>query len=127
MSNITTHRIAGSGWKRKIIGDVFTFLINGDETGGQYCTMEVVVAPRNGPDPHSHDKEEESFYVLEGEYDFKVGDQTFRARQGDFIHIPRDTVHEFKNALDTRGRLLATFTPAGIERFFMENGEPVDD
>ena len=127
MSNMIAHRTAGSGGKRRISGDVFTFIINGNETGEQYCTMEVVVSPGNGPDPHSHDKEEESFYILEGEYEFMVGDHSFRACKGDFIHIPRNTVHGFKNALDTQGRVLATFTPAGIENFFMENGEPVDD
>jgi hypothetical protein len=63
---------------------------------------------------------------LEGELAFSVGDQTFQVRAGDFVHIPRETVHSFKNGW-TPARILATFSTAGIEGFFREVGEPVKD
>jgi oxalate decarboxylase/phosphoglucose isomerase-like protein (cupin superfamily) len=55
-----------------------------------------------------------------------VGEQTFQVRAGDFVHIPRETVHSFRNG-PAPSRILATFSPAGIEGFFREIGEPVKD
>jgi quercetin dioxygenase-like cupin family protein len=100
--------------------------VTGAESGGSYFTLLANVQPNAGPPPHVHHLEEEQFYVLEGELAFSVGDQTFQVRAGDFVHIPRETVHSFKNG-GTPARILATFSPAGIEGFFREVGEPVKD
>jgi len=61
-----------------------------------------------------------------GEITFRVGDQTIHASPGDFVHIPRETVHSFKNG-PTPAKVFSTFSPAGIEQFFKEAGEPVED
>jgi quercetin dioxygenase-like cupin family protein len=98
----------------------------GTESGGSYLTLIVDVAPHAGPPPHVHHLEEEQFYVLGGELTFSVGDRTFQVSTGDFIHIPRETVHSFRNG-PAPSRILATFSPAGIEGFFREVGEPVKD
>lgn len=108
------------------MGDLFTYLVTGEESGRSYFTVEINVGPGNGPPPHIHHCEEEQFYVLEGELTFRVGEQTRRASPGDFVHIPRETVHSFKNG-STPAKLLATFSPAGIEQFFTEASEPVED
>jgi quercetin dioxygenase-like cupin family protein len=108
------------------MGDLFTYLVTGAESRGSYFTLLAKVQPNAGPPPHVHHLEEEQFYVLEGELTFSVGDQTFQVRAGDFVHIPRDTVHSFKNG-PAPSRLLITFSPAGIEGFFREVGEPVKD
>ncbi len=116
-------RPAGTGQAYWVMGDLFTFLVTGAESAGSYFTLETVVRPGGGPPPHIHHLEEEQFYVLEGELTFQVGGQTYRASSGDFVHIPRDTVHAFKNG-PAPARLLATFAPAGIEGFFRAVGEP---
>jgi quercetin dioxygenase-like cupin family protein len=103
---------------------MFTYLVTGAESGGSYFTLIADVGPHGGPPPHVHHLEEEQFYVLEGELSFSVGDQTFQVQSGDFVHIPRETVHSFKNGR-TPSRLLVTFSPAGIEGFFREAGELV--
>ena len=108
------------------MGDLFTYLVTGEESGGSYFTLEVNVGPGNGPPPHIHHREEEQFYVLAGELTFRVGDLTRQASTGDFVHIPHDTVHSFKNG-PTPAKLLATFSPAGIEQFFQEVGELAED
>ncbi len=105
---------------------LFNFLVSGEESGGSYTTMELLVPPGKGPGLHVHDNEEEQFYVLEGELTYWVGDQTFHLSTGDFVHIPRGTAHGFMNGA-TPAKLLATFSPAGPEKFFKENGEPVQD
>lgn len=110
----------------KVFGDLFTFLVTGEETDGRYATLEVLVAPGNGPGPHVHEAAEETFYVLAGHLTFSVGDETFQVASGDFVHIPRGMVHAFKNG-NTPAKLLATFTPAGPEKEFQAVGEPVAD
>jgi quercetin dioxygenase-like cupin family protein len=124
MSNEFVYLRENTGETYWVMGDMFTYLVTGAESGGSYFTLVADVAPYGGPPPHVHHREEEQFYVLEGELTFSVGDQTIQVKAGDFVHIPRETVHSFKNGA-TSARLLATFSPAGIEGFFREVGEPV--
>jgi quercetin dioxygenase-like cupin family protein len=105
---------------------LFNFLVSGEESGGSYTTMELLIPPEKGAGLHIHDNEEEQFYVLEGELTYWVGDQTIHMSAGSFVHIPRGTTHGFTNG-DTPAKLLATFSPAGIEKFFQEMGELMDD
>jgi quercetin dioxygenase-like cupin family protein len=125
-SNQVRHVPANAGESYWVMGTKFTYLATGAESGGSYFTLVVDVGPEAGPPPHIHHLEEEQFYILGGQLTFWVGDQTFQANAGDFIHIPRETVHWFKNG-PAPSRLLATFSPAGIEGFFREVGEPAGD
>ena len=117
---------ADTGEAYWVMGGLFTYLVTGAESAGSYFTLIVDVGPEAGPPPHIHHLEEEQFYVLEGQLTYSVGDQTFQVNTGDFIHIPRGTVHSFKNG-PKPSRLLATFSPAGIDGFFREVGDRVDD
>ena len=78
-------------------GDRVSFLATGAETHGSCFIFEGVAAPGGGPPPHIHHFEDESFYILEGNITFHAGGQTIHAKPGDFIHIPRGTVHSLKN------------------------------
>ncbi len=98
---------ASTGRAYWFMGDLFTYLVTGEESGGSYFTLEVIVSPGNGPLPHLHHYEEEQFYVVEGELTFWVGDRSFAVSAGDFVHIPRKTIHSFKNGA-TPAKLLAT-------------------
>ncbi|CAA9538232.1 MAG: hypothetical protein AVDCRST_MAG79-1596 [uncultured Thermoleophilia bacterium] len=114
------HRPAGTGRMYWGPGDLYTFLVTGEESGGASFAMEALVPPGGGPPPHTHSREDETFYVLEGACDFRLGDDTVTAGVGDFIHVPRGRVHCFHNAGTEPARLILTFTPAGIEKFFEE-------
>ena len=105
-------------------GDHYTFLVTGEESGGAYFAMEALVPPGGGPPPHIHRREDETFYLLEGEIQFRLGHETITAGPGDFVNVPRGTVHNFTNAGSETARMVLTFTPAGIERFFEETLEP---
>ncbi|MEX0801570.1 MAG: cupin domain-containing protein [Dehalococcoidia bacterium] len=106
---------------------MFRFLVTSEQASGSYTTMELTVPPGEGANPHHHDEAEEQFYVLEGEVTFWVADRTIQASSGDFIHIPRGTVHSFENGT-TYAKLLATFGPGtGIEKLFQEEGELLDE
>ncbi len=101
-------------------GDLYTFLVTGDQSGGSYFTMEALVPPGGGPPAHIHHNEEEQFYVLAGQVQIRLGDRTVQAREGDFIHVPRGTAHAFRNSGETPARMLVTYSPAGIENLFKE-------
>ena len=124
MTTVTTypplHRPAGSGRMYWGPGDLYTFLVTGEESGGAYFAMEALVPPGGGPPPHIHRNEDETFYVLEGETTFRLGEQTIVAGPGDFVHVPRGNVHNFHNHGTSVARLVLTFTPSGIEHFFEE-------
>jgi len=85
--------------------------------------MEALVPPGGGPPLHIHRNEDETFYVVEGECDFQLGDETITAVTGDFVNIPRGSVHRFHNAGAEPVRMVLTFTPANIEKFFEETLE----
>jgi uncharacterized RmlC-like cupin family protein len=82
--------------------------------------MEALVPPGGGPPPHIHTREDKTFYLLEGELEFLLGEETIVARPGDFVNVPRGTVHRFTNTGTGTARVVLTFTPAGIERWFEE-------
>jgi quercetin dioxygenase-like cupin family protein len=117
------HRSATSGETFWGPGDMYRFLVTGEETGGRYFAMEAFVPPGGGPPPHIHTNEDETFYVLEGACDFRLGDETIAAGPGDFVNVPRGTVHCFHNGSDAPARLILTFTPAGMEGFFRDTLE----
>ena len=77
------------------VGDVYRVLASGRQTGNVYALSEIRVSPNNGPPPHIHSREDECFFVLEGEIDFQVGDKRITARPGTFIQGPRGIPHSF--------------------------------
>jgi quercetin dioxygenase-like cupin family protein len=104
-------------------GDHYTFLVTGEETGGAYFAMEALVPPDGGPPPHIHTREDETFYLLEGQIEFLLGEELVLAGPGDFVNVPRGTVHRFRNTGSKPARMVLTFTPAGIEDWFAETLE----
>lgn len=117
------HRPAGTGDHFSGPGDVYRFLVTGEETGGAYFVMEAIVPPGGGPPPHIHRNEDETFYVVEGRCSIRLGDRVVSAGPGDYVHVPRGLVHNFHNDGDEPMRMILTFTPAGIEHFFLETLE----
>jgi quercetin dioxygenase-like cupin family protein len=121
------YRAAATGRTYWGPGDLYTFLVTGAESDGAYFAMEALVPAGGGPPPHIHRNEAETFYVLEGTCTFRLGDEAVVAGPGDFVNVPRGTVHSFRNDGADPVRLILTFTPAGIERFFEETLEPALD
>jgi quercetin dioxygenase-like cupin family protein len=72
----------GEGDAFSAVGDVYRNLATSRQTGGVYTLHEIRVSPNNGPPPHIHSREDESFFVLEGEVEFQVGDEKITARPG---------------------------------------------
>ena len=118
-------RQPGEGKAVAVVGDVYRFLATGDETDGRYAMFEACVPPGGGPPPHIHSREEESFYVLEGEITFQVGDERIVAKAGTFANMPIGSLHSFRNDTDKLARMIVSVVPAGLEKMFLEVGQPV--
>ena len=109
-------------------GDIYTFLTTGAETEGAYFVMEGLVPPDAGPPPHIHHTQAESFYVVEGQLEIKLGDKVHEAKAGDFVHISPGTPHAFLNRSQTPAKMIVTFVPAGdVEQLFRESFEQSTD
>jgi mannose-6-phosphate isomerase-like protein (cupin superfamily) len=109
----------GSG-PADIFGVITTTLLAGSDTDGGYAIIEVIAPPMGGPPLHSHSREDESFYILEGEVDFKTDDKLYHAGPGCSIFLPRGRAHQFQNVGSTSSRMLSIVQPAGLEQFFTE-------
>jgi mannose-6-phosphate isomerase-like protein (cupin superfamily) len=109
-----------------VLGELVTYKITSNQTGGAYSLFEVVTQPEEGgPPPHVQHREDEAFWVLEGEYEFVVEGRTMRVGARSLIYIPRGNLHTHKIMGEEPGRLLVSLTPGGShERFFEEIGEP---
>jgi quercetin dioxygenase-like cupin family protein len=104
-------------------GSLMTFLATGEDTHGQFALIEAVARRGNVPPPHIHHREDETFYVLEGEVVVSVGDRTIKGTAGTMFFLPRDVPHSF--TIDSeQSRMLILLTPAGLEEWFTEFSVP---
>lgn len=93
-----------------------TFLADGGETGDRYSVSIWRVDPRQpGPGAHSHEANDELFFVFEGTMTFLVGDRHIDAPSGTFLRIPAGTMHDFENRTDAPAAALNVFIPGGFE------------
>src|SRR3712207_7553603 len=97
MEQGVTHLRPGDGRSLRVLGEVLTYKITSERTGGAYSLFEVVSEPGAGPPPHVQHREDESFYVLEGEYEFLDDGATMRVSAGSLIYVPRGNLHAHKN------------------------------
>jgi quercetin dioxygenase-like cupin family protein len=118
---------AGDGERVWIVGDTMTFKAIGETTGGSLVLLENLTASGGGPPPHIHTREDEFFYVLDGTFEIRIGDEQHALGAGGFAFVPRGTVHNFRNTGDAPSRILVGFTPGGMEGFFRESGRPALD
>ncbi len=115
----------GQGSSYWLLGDLYTFKAVGADTGEAYALCEVVVQPQSGSPPHRHSREHEAFYVQDGEFEFRLDDQTIVATAGTFLHSPQGQLHQFTNISSTPAKLLIWVTPAGFEKFVAEVGQAI--
>ena len=105
-------------WLRKL---GIRFMIGGEDTRGNFALVEYLIGARAlGAPMHTHEREEEYTYVLEGEVGVQIGDEVLVAEPGDLIFKPRGVPHAFWNAADEPARALEMISPAGFERYFAE-------
>lgn len=104
-------------------GALMTFLATGEDTHGQFALIEAVGRRGNVPPPHIHHREDEVFYILEGEIVFSVSGRTIKGTPGTMIFLPRDVRHEFSIESE-QYRMLMLIIPAGFEGWFKQFSVP---
>ena len=108
-------------------GDRYIFLVTGRESQGSCFMVECLVPQGGGPPMHIHMREDEMFYLLDGNISVTVDGVTTPAGAGAFFHIPKGIPHTYTNVGDRVAKMLAVFTPAGMEGWFEEALDPAPD
>jgi quercetin dioxygenase-like cupin family protein len=110
---------AGAGERvRSPLGGDITFIVRGEQSDGELAAMEAVAPVGEGPPLHLHGREHETVYILEGQFRFKLGGELGVYGPGSFVFIPRGLPHTWQAIGGQDGRMLITFSPAGMEGFF---------
>lgn len=107
-----------------VAGDTYTILVAGQDTSGRYALIDMHVPAGSGPPPHRHDFEE-AFHVLAGEIEVTFRGEATVVRAGETVAIPANAPHAFRNTTADPARLLCLVSPAGLEEFFMQVGDPL--
>ena len=111
---------AGEGKLLSARGSAMFFKATRESTNGAFSFMERTLPPGGRkPPPHIHSNCEEAFYVLDGEIEFFLGEETVIGRPGSFVHVPGGVSHTFGNAATTASRLLIIHAPA-MDSYFEE-------
>jgi quercetin dioxygenase-like cupin family protein len=93
------------------------FKADNEETRDEYSISEWWLQPgQPGPGPHSHEANDDIFYVLEGVFTFQLGDEKYQAGKGAFIRVPAGVVHDFENNSENLAGLLNIYIPGGFEK-----------
>ena len=111
-----------------VLGEIVTYKVSSRRTGGAYALFEVATRAGAGVPPHVQQREDEFFYVLEGEYEFIVESRTSRVRAGSLLYISKVTLHAHRSVGEVEGRMLMSQTPGGLyEHFFEQVGKKAVD
>ncbi len=106
-------------------GHLYRILNVKGSKNGSFAVIEgIIPAGDPGPPPHTHSREDEDFYIVEGNFTFLTGDKQIQAGPGDFIRGPRGIKHTFSNDSKDSSRMIIVVSPAGFEEFIVELGEP---
>lgn len=111
---------AGSAHQLSVFGVGVEILLGAPDTDGVFSTYRVTVPRGAGVPSHVHQNEEETFYVLNGEFEFLCGEEIVALTAGGQIYLPRQMPHSILNVGTTTGQLLGVGTPAGHEEFFRD-------
>ena len=101
------------------IGLTITMKNSGKNTQDAYSLFEYSVpAGVNGPPTHTHTREDESFVCLSGKMDVTLGGEDFTIGFGDYLYLPRNIPHAFRNPYDEESRVISVVSPAGLEAYY---------
>ena len=121
------HVAQGEGKSVWFADELLTFKVD-REKSQSVGIFEDDVPPGSGPPAHLHRTQDETHYVLEGQFEFVLGERKVNAGVGSVVYVPRTMMHAFTNTGTQKGKILFMETPAGpLERWLEEVGEPVSD
>jgi quercetin dioxygenase-like cupin family protein len=101
-----------------VLGEPGLVKLSGADTNNAVAMVHLTVPKLAGPPLHRHSREDEWFYVLDGEIVLQVDGQRFTAGAGTSAFAPRGTAHAYQNFRDEAAHVLVMVTPAGLDQFF---------
>jgi len=113
----------GEGEARWWFGALAEIKVTAEQTGGLLSIIEITEPPNVVGPLHVHHREDEGFWILEGDVTFEVGDTTIAAHAGDFAFGPRGIPHRYTVG-DAGCRMLYVMTPGGFEDLIREMSVP---
>ena len=115
----------GEGEARWWFGALAEIKVTSEQTGGLLSIIEITEPPNAEAPLHVHHRDDEGFWVLEGDVTFEVGDATIEAGAGDFAFGPRDIPHRY--TVGPSGcRMLFIMTPGGFEGLVRDMSAPAE-
>jgi quercetin dioxygenase-like cupin family protein len=118
----TASTAIGPGEGAPVVSLGMTHKVDGARLGGRLLVMEGVIAPGVLVHPHTHTREDECSFVLEGELRYFVGDAVTTAGPGCYVPKPRGVRHAFWNSSSRPARVLEMHTPATFDAYYDELG-----
>jgi len=103
-----------------IVGEETLVKVSAEDSDGTLAFFHLVAPPMSGPPRHVHTREDELFYVLEGELVFELDGHRHTVRTGDTVYLRRGVVHAYQNFTTSDARLLIATTPGVFSDFFVE-------
>jgi mannose-6-phosphate isomerase-like protein (cupin superfamily) len=116
---------ADGGERLTWMGEPTLLKATGEHTGGLYTVAEILATPDGLVPLHVHHREDEAFFLLDGEVTFSIGDDVFDLGPGSFAFGPKDVPHRYTVRTPT-ARMLMVFSPSGFEGFIRETSEPAN-
>ncbi|CAI5950344.1 unnamed protein product [Closterium sp. NIES-65] len=115
---------AGGGKVVNAMGMRVRIKAEAEQTGGSYSVIEYEVPAGEGTEEHIHTREHEAWFLLDGQMTWTIEKETYQASQGSFMHMPLGRAHSFHNNSDRPARMLVVCMPGGLEKYFLEIGDP---
>ncbi len=111
--------VATAGEIRWYNGNQVRFIINPEDTQGDFSIVEMTALAGTEPPTHIHQNEDETFILHEGEVRFFIGEQVIDAKPGMSVFAPRGIRHAFK-IMSPAARFHMIMTPGHFANFFRE-------
>jgi quercetin dioxygenase-like cupin family protein len=123
-TNAIVHR-SGEGRAFWMLGGLYEVLLSSDETNGGASIMQMTMRKGMGPPRHIHHGVTETVYVVDGTISYHIDGQTVDGGPGSLFRVPADTSEQFEPT-SSEARVLVTYEPGGMDKFFAEAGEPAE-
>lgn len=121
MTEKTVVRKVGDGKAFWMLGGLYEVLLSSDDSNGAATIMQMTIPTGMSPPPHTHPGTE-TVYIMDGTLKYHIGGEMLEGSPGSLFYIPADTLEWFEPTSTVR--ILVTYAPGGIDKFFAEAAEP---
>lgn len=103
-----------------VVGEPTLVKVSARDSDGALAMFHLTAPPMSGPPLHVHSREDETFYVLDGELVFEIDGRRETVGRGGSVFLPRGVTHRYQNLTAEDARLLIIVTPGAFHDFFVE-------